>query len=85
MVIIGNSTFVTDGLFSQLLNGDIFLNSVGWLSQSERPTLSIRPKEQTNRRLNLTGQQGLVIMLLSLVVFPLFGLVGAGTIWAIRR
>ena len=85
MVVIGNSTFATDGLFNQYLNGDIFLNSVGWLSQIERPTLSIRPKEPTNRRLNITEQQKGVIQLLSWGVFPLLGLVGAISLWTIRR
>jgi len=85
MVVIGNSTFSTDGQFGQYLNGDVFLNSVSWLSQIDNPTLSIQPKEPTNRRLNMTVQQQILLMLLALVVFPLAGLVGAGTLWARRR
>ncbi|MGB7488012.1 MAG: ABC transporter, partial [Phormidesmis sp.] len=85
MVVIGNSSFATDGLFDQQLNGDVFLNSVSWLSQIDSPTLSIRPKEATNRRLNMTVQQQILLMLLALVIFPLLGLVGAGTLWARRR
>ncbi|MEL6454019.1 MAG: Gldg family protein [Cyanobacteria bacterium J06623_5] len=85
MVVIGNSSFATDGLFDQQLNGDVFLNSVSWLSQIENPTLSIRPKEPTNRRLVMTLQQQIMLMLLALVVFPLLGLIGAGTLWARRR
>ncbi len=85
MVVIGNSSFATDGLFDQQLNGDVFLNSVSWLSQIDSPTLSIRPKEATNRRLNMTVQQQILLMLLALVAFPLLGLIGAGTLWARRR
>jgi len=85
MVVIGNSSFATDGLFDQQLNGDVFLNSVSWLSQIDSPTLSIRPKEATNRRLNMTVQQQILLMLLALVIFPLLGLVGAGILWARRR
>ncbi|MGB3293775.1 MAG: Gldg family protein, partial [Phormidesmis sp.] len=85
MVVIGNSSFATDGLFGQQLNGDVFLNSVNWLSKSDNPTLSIRPKEPTNRRFNLTVTQQILLMLLALVVFPLLGLIGAGTLWARRR
>ncbi len=85
MVVIGNSTFATDGQFNRYLNGDVFLNSVSWLSQIDNPTLSIQPKEQTNRRLNMTVQQQILLMLLALVVFPLAGLIGAGTLWARRR
>ncbi|MEO1620484.1 MAG: Gldg family protein [Cyanobacteria bacterium J06632_3] len=85
MVIIGNSSFATDGLFDQQLNGDVFLNSVSWLSKLETPTLSIRPKEATNRRLNMTVQQQILLLLLALIVFPLLGLIGAGTLWVRRR
>lgn len=85
MVVIGNSSFAIDGLFDQQLNGDVFLNSVNWLSKLDNPTLSIRPKEPTNRRFNLTVTQQLLLMLLALVVFPLLGLIGAGTLWARRR
>ena len=85
MVVIGNASFALDGLFNQQLNGDIFLNSVNWLSKLDNLTLSIRPKEPTNRRFNLTITQQILLMLLALVVFPLLGLVGAGTLWARRR
>ncbi|MEL6814138.1 MAG: Gldg family protein [Cyanobacteria bacterium J06598_3] len=85
MVVIGNSSFATDGLFSQQLNGDVFLNSVTWLSKIDSPVLSIQPKEATNRRFNLSVQQQVWLTLLALVIFPLAGMVGAGTLWARRR
>lgn len=85
MVVIGNSSFATDGLFSQQLNGDVFLNAVSWLSKVESPILEIRPKEVTDRRLNMTVQQQIVLTVLALVVLPLAGLVGAGTLWLKRR
>ena len=85
MVVIGNSSFATDGLFNQQLNGDVFLNAVSWLSKVESPTLEIRPKEATNRRLNMTVQQQIVLTVLALIVLPLAGLVGAGALWLKRR
>lgn len=85
LVVIGNSSFATDGLFSQQLNGDVFLNSVNWLSKIDNPTLSIQPKEITNRRFEMTVQQQIFLTLLALVVFPLAGLIGAGLLWAKRR
>jgi ABC-type uncharacterized transport system involved in gliding motility auxiliary subunit len=85
LVVIGNSSFGTDGLFSQQLNGDVFLNSVNWLSKVDKPVLSIRPKEATNRRFNMTFRQQLFLALLALVGFPLAGLIGAGTLWVKRR
>ncbi len=85
MVIIGNSTFATDGLFSQQLNGDLFLNSVSWLSKLDSPVLSIRPKEVTNRRFQMTLNQQLLITLVAVLLFPLAGLISAGVLWRVRR
>lgn len=85
VVVIGNSSFATDGLFSQQLNGDVFLNSVDWLSKIDNPVLSIRPKEITNRRIEMTLSQQIFLTLLALVIFPLLGLIGAGTLWVKRR
>ncbi|MEL7505974.1 MAG: Gldg family protein [Cyanobacteria bacterium J06554_1] len=85
LVVIGNATFATDGLFDQQLNGDVFLNSVTWLSDLENTTLSIRPKEITNRRITMTVSRQIMVIVLALVVFPLVGLVGAGITWFRRR
>ena len=84
-MVIGNATFATDGLFDQQLNGDVFLNSVTWLSDLENTTLSIRPKEITNRRITMTVSRQIMVIVLALVVFPLVGLVGAGITWFRRR
>jgi ABC-type uncharacterized transport system involved in gliding motility auxiliary subunit len=85
LVVIGNSTFATDGLFGQQLNGDVFLNSVTWLSQVDSPTLSIRPKEITNRRIVMTVTQQIVVIVLALLVLPAIALVGGGVMWFRRR
>ncbi|MBR8832166.1 MAG: hypothetical protein N5P05_002387 [Chroococcopsis gigantea SAG 12.99] len=81
LVVIGNSSFATDGLFEQQLNGDVFLNSVQWLSTGQEQTLSIRPKQAQNRRLNLTPLQANSIFWLSIVVIPLVSFIGAGVTW----
>ncbi|MGB3296974.1 MAG: Gldg family protein [Phormidesmis sp.] len=85
LVVIGNSSFATDGLFDQQLNGDVFLNSVNWLSKVDSPVLSIRPKEATNRRFEMTVSQQIFLTLLALVIFPLAGIVSAGVLWVRRR
>ncbi|HEY9811750.1 MAG TPA: Gldg family protein [Halomicronema sp.] len=85
LVVIGNSSFATDGAFEEGLNGDIFLNSVGWLSNLDSQLLSIRPKEVTNRRINLSAQQGLILGWMALAILPLIGLVSAGLLWWSRR
>lgn len=74
MVVIGNSSFVTDGVFNQQLNGDLFLNAVDWLGQEDDATLSIRPKTVTDRRLQMTAQQAWGLGVFSLLILPLTGL-----------
>ncbi|MBW4634582.1 MAG: Gldg family protein [Iphinoe sp. HA4291-MV1] len=86
MVVLGNSDFAIDGLFDkQQLNGDVFLNSVTWLSQQDQQPLSISPKEAKNRRINLTAAQALLLELSSLLILPMMGLVAAAILWWIRR
>ena len=85
LVVIGNSSFSTNGWFEQQLNGDVFLNSVSWLSNRDDQTLSIRPKEQNNRRINLTPVQAGVISWTALLLAPFLGLMTAGVMWWRRR
>ncbi|WP_414550650.1 Gldg family protein [Anabaena sp. CCY 0017] len=85
LVVIGDSDFATDGLFEQQLNGDVFLNSVIWLSQQDQQPLSIRPKEPRNRRINLNIVQANLLTLSSLLLLPVMGLMAAAIIWWKRR
>jgi ABC-type uncharacterized transport system involved in gliding motility auxiliary subunit len=85
MVVIGNSDFAINGLFEQQLNGDVFLNSVTWLSQEDKQPLSISPKEAKNRRINLTAAQASLLEISSLLILPLIGLLAAAILWWIRR
>lgn len=85
LVVIGNSTFATDGLFEQQLNGDVFLNAVSWLGKKDDSTLSIRPRQVTNRRLVMTVQQQIGLAILALLALPLAGFILALLIWLKRR
>lgn len=85
IVLVGNSSFIADGLLNQQLNGDLFLNSVNWLSQEGDLTLSIRPKTATDRRITLNAQQQGVLAIGSLLVLPLVGFGLAAIAWLRRR
>jgi len=85
LVIIGNSSYMVDGLFSQQLNGDVFLNSVVWLSQQGDQPLSVRPREATDRRLAISPAQIRVVFLLAVILLPLLGLSTAVGLWWQRR
>jgi ABC-type uncharacterized transport system involved in gliding motility auxiliary subunit len=85
IVIFGNTTFASNGYFQQQLNSDIFINSVKWLADDSNQTLSIRPKQQKNRRINLTPIQAGILTWTALLVMPLLGLVIAAIVWWRRR
>lgn len=85
LVVIGNASFATDGLFDQQLNGDVFLNSVNWLGQATDATLSIRPRDVTNRRITMSVQQQIGLGVFSLLMLPLMGLIMAFLMWLKRR
>ena len=73
LVVFGNSTFATDQFLLAQINGDVFLNSLTWASQTDGQALSIRPRDVTRRQLSATPQQVTIVILLSTVVLPLFG------------
>ncbi|NEQ32231.1 MAG: ABC transporter [Leptolyngbya sp. SIO4C5] len=85
LVVIGNSSFASDGLFNQQLNGDVFLNSITWLSQQADEIFSIRPKEVTKRRILMTPAQQVGIAVFACLILPLIAIVGAVLMWLRRR
>jgi ABC-type uncharacterized transport system involved in gliding motility auxiliary subunit len=85
LVVIGNSSFITDSFISQYLNPDVFVNSITWLSQRQNVDLSIAPKKMTERRLTLTEGFFRSTALLSLFGWPLLGFGLAGGLWWSRR
>jgi len=85
VVIFGDSDFAKNGLFVQQLNGDIFLNSIDWLAGSGEESLALRPKAETNRRINLTPQQAAILSRTATGIVPLLGLILAMISWLRRR
>ncbi|MBE9040337.1 Gldg family protein [Oscillatoriales cyanobacterium LEGE 11467] len=85
LIVLGDSDFFTNGLFEQIpLNGDMFVNSVNWLSQENEELLSIRPREPNNRTLPITPKQARILMA-TIAIFPVMGLTASGLIWWGRR
>lgn len=85
LIIFGSSTFIINGWFEQQLNGDIFLNAVNWLAREDEQTLSIRPKEPQNRRINLSPLQAGILSWTALGIMPLLSLILASMVWWRRR
>jgi ABC-type uncharacterized transport system involved in gliding motility auxiliary subunit len=84
MVVYGDSDFASNMLFRAAGNRDLFMNTVGWLSQQEN-LISIRPKEASDRRLTMTAAQQSNVTWLSLLIVPL-AIFGTGVYsWWRRR
>jgi ABC-type uncharacterized transport system involved in gliding motility auxiliary subunit len=84
LVVYGDSDFASNSVLGIPGNKDMFMNTVGWLSQQEN-LISIRPKEAADRRLTLTATQQNNITWLALLVVPgaVFG-TGIYTWWRRR-
>ena len=84
VVVYGDSDFASNMLFTAGGNRDLFMNTVGWLSQQEN-LISIRPKEPSDRRLTMTAAQQSNITWISLLIVPL-AIFGTGVYsWWRRR
>ena len=84
VVVFGDSDFATNATLGIQGNKDLFLNTVGWLSQQEN-LISIRPKEADDRRITMTASQQASVGWLSLLIIPgvIFAL-GVQTWWRRR-
>lgn len=85
-VVVGTSQWAVNSMLGSraLANRDMFLNMINWLTADE-DLISIRPKEQEDRRLDISGQKMNMLFWLSLVIFPL-AVVGSGMmVWWKRR
>jgi ABC-type uncharacterized transport system involved in gliding motility auxiliary subunit len=85
MVVFGDSDFAAVAN-PQVLNSDLFLNSVTWLgSGADDPSLSIRPKEVKDRRIELSPTNSRLLVLAGLGLLP-FAAFGSGAyLWWRRR
>jgi len=84
VVVFGDSDFAANSGLGIQGNRDLFMNTVGWLSQQEN-LISIRPKEADDRRLTMTAAQQTNVTWLSLFILPgLVFFVGVSTWWRRR-
>jgi gliding motility-associatede transport system auxiliary component len=71
VAVFGDSDFASNYALGIQGNRDLFMNTVGWLSQQEN-LISIRPKEPEDRRITMTATQQSNAVWLSLVIIPGF-------------
>jgi len=69
VVVFGDSDFASTAAVGISGNRDLFMNAVNWLAQQEN-LIAIRPKEADDRRITMTANQQLRVLILALLVVP---------------
>jgi ABC-type uncharacterized transport system involved in gliding motility auxiliary subunit len=84
IAVIGDSDFIKNRYYNLSGNGNFFLNIANWLTE-ESDLISIQPKTQTPRTIQLTPSQGRFLFFASLIILPLAVLVAGVYVWLRRR
>lgn len=84
LAVFGDSDFITNRYYNLSGNGNLFLNTVNWLTE-ESDLISIQPRTRTPRTISLTPNQGRFLMFLSVILLPLAVLAAGLFIWLRRR
>ena len=85
LVVFGTPMFADNQQLSQSrLNGDLFLNAVGWLVGQEE-LVSIRSRTVRASRAQLTGTQALQVFYLSVLIIPQLLIASGIAVWWRRK
>ncbi len=83
VIVFGDSDFASNAYFGQQGNGNLFLNTVNYLTDSE-DLISIRPKKLENQTLTMTRADVSILFYLVVIIIPL-ALVIAGVFVFLKR
>ena len=83
-VVIGSSSWAANRFLGFNGNGDLALNAMNWLS-SDEDLISIRPKQQEDRRITMTRAQLILVRTVSQFVLPLIVIIAGTMVWWKRR
>ena len=83
-VVVGSSSWVANSFITFNGNSDLALNAVDWLS-SDEDLISIRPKQQEDRRITMTQSQVNWVRITSQFLLPLLVVVMGVSVWWKRR
>lgn len=86
LVVVGDSDFAVNTLVGsgQYVNGDLFLNAVNWLNESDQLS-GITPKTADTRFMTLTQTDANVVFYSSVLALPIVVLIIGAAIWWRRR
>jgi ABC-type uncharacterized transport system involved in gliding motility auxiliary subunit len=83
-VVVGSSAWAANSFINFNGNRDLALNAMNWLS-SDEDLISIRPKEQDDRRITMTRAQMNFVRITSQFVLPLMVVFAGVSVWWRRR
>jgi ABC-type uncharacterized transport system involved in gliding motility auxiliary subunit len=83
-VVVGSSSWLDNGLINFNGNSDLALNTINWLS-SDEDLISIRPKENEDRRITMTRAQLSWVRATSQFLLPGIVIVAGIGVWWKRR
>lgn len=83
-VVVGSSQWAANSFLSFNGNRDLALNTMNWLA-SDEDLISIRPKENDDRRITMTNSQLMLVRTTSQFLFPLGVIVAGVLVWWRRR
>jgi ABC-type uncharacterized transport system involved in gliding motility auxiliary subunit len=83
-VVVGSSSWINNGFIDFNGNNDLAMNTVNWLS-SDEDLISIRPKEQEDRRITMTRAQLSWVRAVSQFMLPMIVVVAGVGVWLKRR
>ena len=83
-VVFGSSAWAANSFLNFNGNRDLALNTMNWLS-SDEDLISIRPKEQEDRRITMTQAQLSWVRITSQFILPMVVIFAGVSVWLKRR
>ena len=84
LAVFGDADFAADQFFNQLGNGDLFLNTVNFLSAEEKQII-IRKTSEKLEPLLLTSWKIFIVFFVSVILLPLAMLIAGVAVYVRRR
>jgi len=82
--VTGSSSWAANRFLGFNGNSDLALNALNWLA-SDEDLISIRPKQQEDRRVTMTRAQLILVRAISQFVLPLMVVIAGTLVWWKRR
>ena len=83
-VIVGSSSWAANSFIKFNGNSDLALNTIDWLA-SDEDLISIRPKQEEDRRITMTNAQLSLVRITSQFLLPLVVVFAGVSVWWRRR